>query len=508
VRRASELPAAIERAAHFADVIELRFDCLADDTQLDAALRALPSQLRARTRPYIFTFRPAAQGGHRELDEAARTDFWMRRLLPLLRDEATRPDFVDLELDLFSDPRRRDALSQFPDSITLIISRHDFAGIPADLEEIYERMARTPGSIPKLAVRASEMTDCLPVLRLLERARRDGREMIAVAMGEAGLLTRVLAPAFGSFLTYGSLDAEHATAPGQVTARELRDLYRVHSISEHTSITGLVGSPVAHSVSPQMHNAAFAARGLDAVYIPFETLDARAFSRRMAHPQTRELAWNLRGFSVTAPHKGAIMDGLDFIEPSAREIGAVNTVVCEGVELRGYNTDAGAALAPLGDLIDLHHARVAVIGAGGAACAVLWSLRERGARSTVFAREEERARAVAEKFDAESQTLAGARFTDFDLVINATPLGTRGAFENETVATAAELRGARAAYDLVYNPVETRFMREARAAGCEVIVGGLAMLVAQAAAQFKLWTGEDAPVEVMRNAAEKKLAYE
>jgi 3-dehydroquinate dehydratase/shikimate dehydrogenase len=504
VRRASELPAAIERAAQLADVIELRFDCFEDEAQFEEARRELPSLLRARPGPFIITFRPSEQGGHRQLDEGARTDFWTRRLPPLLEDEATRPDFVDLELDFFT--QRSAQLTRMSQSVTLIISHHDFEHVPADLETLYERMTAVPGSIPKLAVRASEITDCIPILRLLERARRDGREVIAVAMGEAGLLTRVLAPALGSFLTYGSLDEEHATAPGQVTARELRDLYRVRSITGRTMVTGLVGSPVAHSLSPRMHNAAFAARGIDGVYIPFEVRDARAFLVRMAHPRTRELGWNLRGFSVTAPHKGAIMEGLDSVEPSAREIGAVNTVVCEGGELRGYNTDAAAALAPLDNVLDFNGARVAVIGAGGAARAVLWSLRERGARATVFAREVRRARAVAGKFDAESQPLAGARFGGFDLVINATPLGTRGARESETPATARQLRGARAAYDLVYNPSETRFQREARAADCEIVVGGLAMLVAQAAAQFKLWTNDDAPLEVMQRAAEEELA--
>lgn len=505
VRRADELVAAIERATQHADVIELRLDCLEDDSQLDAALSQLPALMRARARPFILTFRPAEQGGHRELDATTRFDFWTRRLRPLLDDAATRPDFVDLELDLVSDHQRRDDLLRPFDSTTLIISRHDFAGVPADLATIYERAMSVPRATPKLAARAADATDCLPLFNLLERARREGREMIAVAMGEAGLLTRVLAPSRGALLTFGSLDDEHATAPGQVTASELRDLYRIDSISERTLITGLVGSPVAHSLSPHIHNAAFAARGIDAVYLPFEVRDARGFARRMAHPLTREIDWRLRGFSVTAPHKGALIDALDYVEESAREIGAVNTVVAEGAELRGYNTDAPASLAPLNGLIDLKGARVAVLGAGGAARALLWSLRATGARATVFARDTSRALSVAETFNADSQTLAGARFTNFDVVVNATPLGTRGARETETPATAEQLRGVRVAYDLIYNPSETRFMREASAAGCEQIVGGLPMLVAQAAAQFELWTGEPAPVEVMREAAESQL---
>ena len=264
-----------------------------------------------------------------------------------------------------------------------------------------------------------------------------------------------------------------------------------------------VGSPVSHSFSKHIHNAAFAARGVDAVFIPFEVADASAFARRMACPRTREITWSLRGLSVTAPHKQAIMEHLDWVEPKASEIGAVNTVVVEGDELRGYNTDAEAALKPLGGMIEIGGARVALIGAGGAARALLWALRGQGARTTVFARDPERARETAGEFGARADAIEGASFGGFDLVINATPLGTRGTRERETPVTAAGLRGARVAYDLVYNPALTRFLREARTAGCETI-GGLQMLVAQAAEQFRLWTGAEAPVEVMREAAEKQ----
>ena len=507
VRRADELRAAVARAAEDADLIELRLDCLEDESQLERATRELPALSRERTCPHILTLRAPGQGGAREFDGELnferRARFWSENFSP----GNERADYADLELDMAAhfqlEAHRRAA--KLIDWNKVICSQHDFARIPADLENIFARMLETPARILKIAVAAEDITDSLPVFRLLEQARRAGREMIAVAMGEAGLLTRILAPAHGAFLTFGALARDRSTAPGQTTARELRTLYRINRINGQTEIYGLVGSPVAHSLSPHMHNAAFAALGLDAVYIPFEVRDAQAFIRRMADPRTRELAWNLRGLSVTAPHKSASIASLDFVEPAAREIGAVNTVVVEPGALKGYNTDAAAALALLVNLIDFSGARVAVLGAGGAARAVLWSLREAGARATVFARDAERARPTAETFDAHLLSLEGARFDNFDLVINTTPLGTRGARETETPACAPQLRGARIAYDLVYNPSETRFMREARAAGCETVLGGLPMLVAQAAAQFKLWTGQDAPLEVLSEAAEKQL---
>jgi len=497
---ASELHEAVARAAKLADVIELRFDCL-DDGQLEDALARLASLVTQTQLPFIITNRPAEQGGRRALEESVRVEFW-RRISELLRESGARV-YADVELDLLESVHAK-LPREILESFTLICSQHDFRRTPEDLDTLYERMARTGARVIKIAAQAEAITDCARLLALVERARRDGLEMIAVSMGEAGLLTRVLAPFFGALLTYGSLEVGSETAPGQLTARELRDIYRVQKIDAETIVTGIVGKPVAHSLSPHMHNAAFYARGVNAVYIPFEVADVSAFVRRMARPSTRELDWKLRGFSVTAPHKSSIIEHLDWVEPLASEIGAINTVVVEGTELRGYNTDARAALAPLESLFELRDARVAVIGAGGAARALLWGLRERGARATVFARNLERARETAEAFDAEVSQLEDARFEGFDLVVNATPLGTRGARVDETPATAERLRGARLAYDLVYNPARTRFIKESEAAGCATL-GGLSMLVAQAAAQFELWTGKSAPLETMRAAAEREL---
>jgi shikimate dehydrogenase len=195
------------------------------------------------------------------------------------------------------------------------------------------------------------------------------------------------------------------------------------------------------------------------------------------------------------------MEHLDWVEPSAKAIGAVNTIVSEKDGLRGFNTDVKAFISTLREKLGrLDGARCAVIGAGGAARSALWGLQQEGARATVFARAIERARPLAEMFGADCEPLASARFDEFDAVVNTTPLGTRGPLEAETPASAEQLRGARLAYDLVYNPAVTEFMREAERAGCAT-TNGLPMLVAQAAAQFALWTGMDAPVELMRAAA-------
>ncbi len=503
VKRAAELRPSIERAAEVGDIVELRLDCL-ESNELDAARAPLGSFLETLGRPFLITYRPKEQGGGVSLSLEERAAFW--REVPLwLRGAAVRGRaFVDVELDLLESPHA-ERLGALFENFTVICSHHDFEETPADLEQVYERMARTRASISKLATRANSITDSITLMRLLERGRREGRGVIAVSMGAAGVLTRVLAPAFGAFLTYGSLDAEQATAPGQIDARDLRSLYRVRELSERTAVNGIVGSPVGHSLSPHMHNTCFASLGLDAVYLLFEVEDLPEFVRRMVDPRTRELRWNLRGLSVTAPHKQAIIRHLDTIAPDAARVGAVNTLVISDERgLEGFNTDADASVVPLAGLVELSGARVAVLGAGGAARSLLWALGERGARATVYARDEARGRAVAEEFGADFARLAGASFKGFDVVANTTPLGTRGGRETETPATESQLRGARVAYDLVYNPAETRFLRAARAAGCET-VGGLGMLVAQAEEQFRLWTGRVPPPGVMWAAAEKKL---
>jgi 3-dehydroquinate dehydratase/shikimate dehydrogenase len=490
-----DLPALIGRASRIAEIVELRLDYL-DDSELGLVPARLDEILRSTARPLIFTYRPLEEGGLSSARTEERVSFWSGIVE---RVRAKGELFIDLELELLeSHPQicERALLNGWK----IICSHHDFEGVPRELDRISKRMLQLPFPILKIAVRANDITDCIAVFNLIDGVRDAGRDIIAMAMGENGLVTRILAPSRGAFLTFGSLAEGFSTAPGQVGAKEMRDLYRINSITELTQIMGIVGLPVAHSISPHMHNVAFAARGVDAVYMPLEVQDVEEFVRRMAHPRTREMDWNLRGFSVTAPHKTRIMQHLDWIDAASKEIGAVNTVVVRGEELHGYNTDGAAVLAGLNGRVNVGGARVGVIGAGGAARALLWSLKQRGASTTVFARDESKARETVAAFGAKASPLEGAQFEEFDVVVNATPLGTRGKLEAESPVKATQLRGTKVVYDLVYNPRETRFMTEGRIAGCEAY-GGLPMLVAQAAEQFKLWTDLVAPIDVMNEAA-------
>jgi len=456
---------ASERAVVLADWIELRLDCLEE----------VPDKFIEITRSLILTFRPAEQGGYRELTREERKAFWSSI------GQQGETVWWDIEGDLVHDLA--------PDWSRVIVSHHDFSGVPDDLEQIYERLARTPAAVIKIAVQANDILDCLPVFELLDRARSEGREIIAIAMGNAGIATRVLGPSRGSFLTYGALDDESATAPGQVNARQLRSVYHLDTIDDETMICGLVGLPVMHSVSPRIHNTAFVEASLNGVYLPFEVHDAIQFFARMVHPRTRELNWNLRGLSITAPHKQTVMECLDWIDPDAKEIGAVNTVVVESDRLLGYNTDAAGFVDPLlKRFTTLREARVAIIGAGGAARAAIWALQRQKANVTLFARNVAKAQALADLFGISCVSLAEASFAGFDLVINTTPVGS-GAYTGQSPVTREQLSGSRCVYDLIYNPAETLLLREAHEVGCETL-GGLEMLVAQAGLQFQLWTGK------------------
>jgi 3-dehydroquinate dehydratase / shikimate dehydrogenase len=462
-------------------------------------LKEVASLHNTASRPFILTFRPAEQGGRRSIAATDRLEFWLQNSqLGVLN---SFPEFVDVELELLETAEIRQQLS----SKRLICSHHDFAGVPDDLENIYSRMVATSASILKVAVQADDATDCIPVFNLLDRARREGRELIAIAMGQAGVMTRILGPSRGSVLTYGSLGEETGTAPGQLTARELREVYRIDSIDRDTQLMGVIGRPVAQSISPDIHNAALAQAGVNAVFIPFEVHEVEAFMRRMVRKSSREIEWNLRGLAVTAPHKSAVMKHLDWIEPGAKEIGAVNTIVCQDSELHGYNTDAAGFIGPLKSRVgSLAGARCAVIGAGGGARAVVWALQQEQAIVTVFCRDPEKAKGIRGQFQVACRSLADAAFFEFDIVVNATPLGMRGELETETPASAEQVRGVRLAYDLVYNPLETQFLREARQAGCET-VGGLEMLIAQAVEQFRLWTEKEPDVKAMRDGARRAL---
>jgi 3-dehydroquinate dehydratase/shikimate dehydrogenase len=450
------------------ELVELRLDAV-DKPDVHGALQG-------RRCPVIVTCRAAWEGGHFQGSED-------ERLAILASALDLGAEYVDIEWKAltpeFADGRGRDRV---------VVSMHDFSGIPADLESRVASMRGTGAAIVKVAVMTSRLAE---TATLMERVRPAQSPTVVLAMGEAGLPSRILSARFGSLWTYSADEA--AAAPGQVSVTRMRDEFRVESIGPRTSVYGIVGRPVAHSLSPAMHNAAFAALGLDAVYVPLAAHDFDDF-RQFAE------AIGLAGASVTAPFKVEAFELAGAVDEGGRRARAINTLRRRDSGWDGLNTDAEGFMTPLrGRALDAQ--RATILGAGGAARTVAVSLREAGAHVTVVARRLEQAQALA-SYTAVRAAAWPPSAGSWDLLVNATPIGT--APGTDTSPLDETLLDGRLVYDLVYNPPETRLLRDAARRGLEVI-GGLDMLVAQACAQFTWWTGQSAPDPVMRAAASQAL---
>ncbi len=487
---AGELAGLIKKAEEFADVIEVRFDFL-QPREITAALALLDS-----TKPLLITFRPEEQGGKANIDLAERLKFW----------NSLDTGGVGNKLWFDNEPDLANILQWHPGH-TVIRSFHDFSGVPDDLNTLYNELS-SKDEVLKIACSIDEITDAIPIWKLFEKARSEHIRFIPIAMGESGKWTRILGTAHGAFMTYASLSSESKTAPGQISAQEMKDIYRVTELTENTDVYGIIGGNTTYSLSPFLHNAAFKASKLNSVFVPLQVADLDRFMQRMAAPASREIELNFKGFAVTNPHKQSIMRHLDHIDETAATIGAVNTVKIEDGKFHGFNTDAQGFIEPLKNIFgDLKAMNAAIFGAGGAARACIYALKQHGADVTLFARDMQKSRALADEFDITTVQLTTENRllkTAFDIIVNATPLGTNGDLANETIATAEHLQGVKLVYDLIYDPAETRLMHEARSVDIPVI-GGLDMLVAQGSMQFKIWTGLDAPVKEMNRAVRDRL---
>jgi 3-dehydroquinate dehydratase/shikimate dehydrogenase len=464
----AELVAARDRAAAEADLVELRLDGVRD---ID-----VPRALAGRLAPVVVTCRPRREGGGFEGPEDQRLAF-------LQTAARLGAEYVDVEFDSAFGPLVAETGGR-----GVVLSSHDFSGVPPDLAGRFRAMRAVGTEVVKIAVMAHSLGDTLALLPLGREATERAR-VVLVAMGTPGLPSRILAARFGSCWTY----AGEGVAPGQVSPGRLVSEFRFRSITASTRLYGIIGRPVEHSVSPAMHNAAFEACGFDGAYLPLEASDAAdafAFAEAMG----------LAGASVTAPFKVALLSEADEVHESARLCGAANTFrVDDGLRVV-RNTDLAGFLAPLDQRgIALGDARVAVIGTGGAARAVVSALGQRQARVTVYGRRPAEAARVAALVGGGGGRGAYPAAGSWDLLVNATPLGTWPETSASPVPPES-LPGGRVVYDLVYNPVRTTLLEAASAAGCKTI-GGLEMLVAQAVEQFEWWTGLPAPRDVMWAAA-------
>jgi len=376
----------------------------------------------------------------------------------------------------------------------LIVSYHNYDGTPSP-ETILRRMSKLPADGYKIVTTARKPSDNSRILALTKCHTRT--PLVVLAMGETGFPTRVLSTAWGGLFTYAAPNASEGTASGQVCARVLRHLYRVEKFSRSAKIYGVVADPVRHSISPAVHNRAFQAHRLDAVYLPFLVPPAQLkdfFIMAESLP--------IAGFSVTIPHKQKIIRYLDVVDPLARRIGAVNTVWKKAGKWRGGNTDADAVAVPLSRKLRLSKSSVLVVGNGGAARSAAYALVDAGAKVSIVGRNPDRVRSLARACGGEAllrEQLNGRRF---DALVHATPLGMS---PHPEACFFPDAIPADLVFDMVYNPLETTLLRHAASQGATVI-SGLQMFLEQAGRQFEIWTGASAPRSVMEKAALEALA--
>ena len=475
---AREMRRQVRLALRETPTVELRLDWLRSNAERGRFLRWLGQQKFAGAK-FIATCRRVEGGGCFTGDVREELNW-------LARAREAGCSWCDLEVESIRKLPRRSLQAAREAGVPscVLLSVHDFARTPPLPKSLATGIYAEADAV-KIAAHAARLGDGLRLLRLAKQSRN----FVGVPMGEVGLPLRMLALREGSSLTYAPV--ADATAPGQVSLREMKELYRVHQLNGATKVYGVIGAPIGHSLSPLMHNTGFAARRLNAVYLPF-----------LVHKVSEFLAVapeiGVRGFSVTLPHKQTILKHLQTCDDLASDIGAVNTVtVGSDGSLHGFNTDYLGVLRTLESRVRLKKSRVLIFGAGGSARAAAFALARSGASVVICARREEVARELARACGGEVVPRRALLTEKFDVVLNATPVGMHPRAGVSPLAP-RELH-CRVVMDLIYRPKRTELLKIAARKGIAGI-SGVEMFIAQGVAQWEMWTAKRAPEAEMRAA--------
>ncbi len=467
-----------------AELVELRIDWLSREPDI-------PRLLRDRPTGCIVTCRRQSDRGRWRGSEEQR--------LALLRTAIVEgAEYVDLEDDIAGKIPRYGETKR-------IVSHHNFEETPDDLADIHAQMCQLDPDIIKLVTMANTPADMVKMLQLVDSAKVP---TVGFCMGELGMASRVLCGKYGSPFTYACFSRERELAPGQIAFEDMQQLYDYERINGDTQVMGVLGDPLAQSLSPLLHNTAFRERGMNCVYLPFRV------PRHALRPTLDAFDWlDIRGYSVTIPHKGGVLEKARQQDDAVSAIGAANTLVRDDAgQWTASNTDYEAALASvrLGMCPDdpsaanLSGKKVLVLGAGGAARAVVLGMVRSGAVVTIANRNASRAAELATEFKCQHVGWENRGSVYADILINCTPVGMHP-HVNDTPFPMNWLRDGMLVFDTVYNPENTLLLKQARSHQC-LTVSGLEMFVRQAAAQFERFTGEPAPLELMRETARKGIS--
>jgi len=470
-----ELLEKVEAVSRDNPFIELRLDYIPRPALALGRVREF-----AETHPHVTlvaTCRRASSGGKYKGQISSEVDL-------LAKAAESGCHLIDVELQTAA--RLKPAqIEKLRSLAAVILSFHDLR-TTAKLEETLKKMAAYPADFYKIVGTATSLYDNVTMMKFLEK-NGDAHSLIGICMGEQGIISRVLGVRAGSAFTFGAISWEEKTAPGQVTAQELRSVYRIEQVDAASKVYGVAGDPVLHSLSPAIMNAALRRENVNGVFLG---LHAKSLKDLLAC--VREIP--IHGLAITMPHKRAILEYLDNTDPQTAKIGACNTVVrSQDGKLYGFNTDSAGVVTPLEQRIQLKDARILVVGAGGAARAAIFGLKERGAEVFILNRNMDKALKLARQAKARTAKRSNLKKLDFDVIINATPVGMGDG--RESPLNADEIR-AKYVFDMVYDPAETKLLSLAKERGAEVIPGSV-MFVYQAARQFEIWTGKPAPREDM-----------
>ena len=462
-----------------AELVELRLDYLSGDIHFRELLDNRPG-------PVLVTCRRESDGGKYGGSEESR--------LSILRMAiAEGVEYIDIEEDIANQ------IARFGNT-KRIVSLHDFRKTPTDLHAIHARMSTLDADIVKIATLANTPADNIQMLDLMRSAKIP---TVGICMGEIGTPSRLLAGKFGAPFTYATFHAERSLAPGQLSFTEMRDIYHYDEIKSDTDVYAVIGDPIAHSHSPLIHNAAFRAIGMNAVYLPMrirsEHLEA------FLHDAPR---MGICGLSITIPHKEAAAKLLKQVDRVIVGTGAANTLIFSPTGMVGYNTDSRAAIDSLEMRLPEHDdvlegKTVLILGAGGAAKAVTYSLLSRGAHVVISSRTEERAQKLTRQLDCRAVSWKSRHGVECSVLINCTPVGMHPNVDS-TPFDRHYLKPSMTVLDTVYNPENTLLIKEARIQGC-VTVTGTEMFVRQAALQFRLFSGVEPPEDVMRETLRRSV---
>lgn len=433
----------------------------------------------------IGTCRRAPNGGRFRGSLSAQVEL-------LLKAATAGCHMVDVELESASALKPAD-LAKIRSRAAIVLSYHDFRAT-RKLEETFARMQAIPADFYKLVTTATSLYDNVVMMKFLEQ-KSYTHSIVGLCMGEQGIISRLLSLRAGSAFTFAAAVTGEETAPGQIAARTLREVYRIGQLDAATKVYGVAGDPVLHSLSPVMMNAAFRRENVNAVYL---ALHAKTLPDLLAC--VRDIP--IHGLSITMPYKEPVIEHLDNTDAITAKVGACNTVVraADG-KLYGFNTDVAGIVSPLEQRLTLNGAKILVIGAGGAARAAVFGLKDRGAEIFIMNRTPATGQKLARQAHARFVRRADLKKYSFDVIINATPIGMNG---KQSPLTNKEIR-AKYLFEMVYNVPETALAKMARAQGVEVIPG-TEMFVYQGARQFEIWTGKPAPLVEMQHVVNAALA--